>query len=615
MNRSQLSFLNVAWLQAQIVLNDNCLKLLLIGLSVMVVSSDVADNYKTVVALLTILPFVVFSPLAGWWSDRFPKYRIIQCVMVGQMLVMVLMGLGIYSRHLVFCVVGFALLSTLCAFISPAKLGIIKEYVGSEKLGFAAGLVEMLTVGGILAGGYFGGLLFEFFTGFFHNQPWEGALACVAVFSAVSGVAAVMSFLLEPTTAHDPKPYRHSLFWEHFDQLKNLWRQRQLRNSSLGIAYFYSVGGVIFLLLVDVGAALYPGQAAAAAVTGQMLAFVGAGVVVGTLLSSVMSRGRIEMGLVPVGCLGMMVAYGAAALLEHSQFLFYLILFFGGISSGIYLVPLNAHLQDRVQPGQRGTIMAGMNLLTNLAGVGAILLYNFSKKIFQISPEGYFLILMTCTGVTTLLLLLWQADSLLRLISISVARGWYRVRVHDQRQLPWDRGVLLLCNHTSYIDTIILQLACPRTVRFVISREIFLNPFLNWFYRLMRAIPVDSTRAKEGIREAVRHLQEGEVLCLFPEGTITRDGNLLPFQPGYETIARHAGCAVQPVLIHGLWGSIYSWKGGRYFFKKPEGWWRRVEVVFGRPLEAPEAGPEEMKQAFQVLRIRAEELLEQRRED
>jgi len=204
MNRS---FFNLAWLQAQIVFNDNACKMVLIGLVTLLLGTTFSQSYINIFALFTILPFVLFAPLAGWWSDVRRKSSIVKWCLFFQMGVMAIMFMAFYIKSLPLAAATFFILSTLCAFISPAKQGIIKEYVGESRLGMASGIIEMLTVVAILAGALLGGRMFDMYSG---ATPWEGAGKCLAILGFVCVMAWISSLFLEKSPIHSDRPVRDS---------------------------------------------------------------------------------------------------------------------------------------------------------------------------------------------------------------------------------------------------------------------------------------------------------------------------------------------------------------------------------------------------------------------
>lgn len=416
----------MAILQAQVVFHDNAFKLLTIGLIGIVMSAEEFTLYKVLVGILTILPFVLLAPVAGWVSDRFRKSRVIQAVMMAQLAVTAIMIAGIQSRQIMVCVAAFGMLSALCALISPAKIGIIKEYVGEKKLGFYAGWVEMLTVMAILVGAYAGGTGFDWFVRRSGMDPWRGALEGAWALGALAVIACLMSFLLASSDRHEAEPFRKQLIFSHFSQIDSLWGNVPVRVCCLGISYFYAVGGVVFLVLVDVGLLLHPDGVGTAGATGYMMALMGAGIILGSFLAGLLSRSGVETGLIPWGAALMALSYGLLYALPVEAWIFYVVLFMGGMGGGLYVVPLNAWLQNMAEPSRRGGIFAGMNLVTNLFSIAALAFYFVLIRHFKLTPEDqFFVLMMVAIGVTVIAFrLLWP--SVLRL------GRRFSLIVHDQ---------------------------------------------------------------------------------------------------------------------------------------------------------------------------------------
>ena len=178
---------------------------------------------------------------------------------------------------------------------------------------------------------------------------------------------------------------------------------------------------------------------------------------------------------------------------------------------------------------------------------------------------------------------------LFRAVAGIVVRCIYRVKLLGGENIPATGGALLLPNHITWVDAVLLQLVCRRPIRFVIYDSIYRQPLLNPFFRLVGAIPIAPGRAKEGLHEASERLRTGEVVCIFPEGELTRTGTLLRIKKGYEVIARRGGAPVVPVWLDQLWGSIFSFEGGRYFSKLPQRLPYPVTVAFGAPLSPEQA--------------------------
>lgn len=591
------SFYNLAWLQAQIVFNDNACKIMLMGLAGLVMGSDAENFYKILIALFTILPFLIFSPIAGWLADRSAKSRVVQVTLFLQIVVVGVMAVGIFSRHLGICVCAFAMLSTLWAFMSPSKMGVIKEYVGSERIGYAAGIIEMTATLAVLVGGYAGGKLFDYFTVRYAGDGWSGALWTVYLLGAFCVFTALASLCLNRTDPQDVQPFRSSLFYEHFHQLKVVWKERVYRLTSLGIAFFCAIGAVVYLLMVDAGAKMHGGGVGASTQTGIFMATMGVGIILGSVISSLFSRHRVELGLVPMGALVMTGSFICLALLEVGHVLYYVFLMTGGLGGGLFVVPLNAYLQDSAHPRERGRIISGMNVMTNMAQIVGIAIYA-GMHFMDVPLEYYFLILMAVTFGVSAYVLWLLPEALLRFVGGVLGRCVYRVKVNGVEHMPREGGVLMICNHVTYIDALVLQIACPRPIRFIMTRELYDLPILRWVFRIVRVIPISPSKAKEAIRIASSHLQAGEVVCIFPEGELTRTGSLNRLQKGFALLVKAAAVPVLPVYLDNLWGSVFSYKDGHAVIKYPSKFRYPVHVEFGALMPPEEVTADRARRAL-----------------
>ena len=192
-------------------------------------------------------------------------------------------------------------------------------------------------------------------------------------------------------------------------------------------------------------------------------------------------------------------------------------------------------------------------------------------------------------------------QDLLRVVGLFLSRLRYSVRIVGAEHLPKTGGALIVCNHVSYMDTIILSLASPRPIRFLSHESFFKTPILSSILQLFGAIPVAPNRAKEALRHASDCIRAGELVCIFPEGQLTRTGSLMELKSGFEIIARRAECPVIVAHLDGLWGSIYSFEGGRYFTKLPRGLRRRTTVSFWAPLNAEAATTSRVREILLTL--------------
>jgi acyl-[acyl-carrier-protein]-phospholipid O-acyltransferase/long-chain-fatty-acid--[acyl-carrier-protein] ligase len=599
-NRSLVALL---FAQTQVVFNDNAAKLMLVAMAPLILPPREADITVGLVAALLVLPFILFSPFCGWLADRFPKQRILRDALLLQFLGMFLLMAALWFHSLPGAVAVFFLLALQSCLFSPSKQGALKEIVGEERLGQAVGWMEMLTICAILGGSLGGGWLLDQGTKL-GGDVWRGGFLAAAALTVLCLPALAAGRAIRTEPAHVKEPFTFSLFWNHVHDLRHVWSMVVVRRSALGVAYFYGLGGLLYLVIVQSGREAYAGSTAAAVETGILLAILGAGVAVGALTAVRRCRHGIDLGLIPVGGLMMPFVLLLLGLSEPASHLFKAGLFIFGVASGFFIVPLNATLQNEAPAGSRGRILAAGNLLSNLAGIAAVGCYLACSAWLGMESRAQMLLLAAVTFGVAIYLVVLLPESLMRL-AVSLP-GWmiYRLRLHGIENLP-KGGALLVCNHVSYVDAVVLQIASPRPIRFLAYEAFFSMPLLGAALRLVKAIPISSHHAKDAIRLATDALGRGDLVCIFPEGALTRTGKLMGFRRGFELIARRAHVPVVPVHLDSLWGSVFSFSGNRYFTKLPRRIPYPVTISFGAPIPAEAAEAKGIRRAILDLGERA----------
>jgi len=270
-----------------------------------------------------------------------------------------------------------------------------------------------------------------------------------------------------------------------------------------------------------------------------------------------------------------------------------------GASGAFFVVPLTAFFQDQADDARRGDAIAGSNLLLNTGAFAAGLLFSLLAGLFHWPAPLLLLGAAVLSLLATGFVLYKLPAPLIRLTGLILVHLLYRLRVNGAHHLPESGGALIVCNHISYADAVLLQAASPRYVRFMAHANFESMPFLGWAMKEFQCIFVSPERAREAIRNASDRLSTGEVVCIFPEGGLTRTGTTQPLRSGFELIARRADVPVIPVFLHGLWGSIFSHERGRFFWKIPRRLPYPVEIRFGPPLEQPTV--ESVQTAFENL--------------
>ncbi|MFI5337098.1 MAG: MFS transporter [Opitutales bacterium] len=623
--------------QAQVTFNDNAAKLMLVALAQFpgVLGGMDVNVVRSILGAMLVAPFVAFSPLAGWCNDRFAKSRVLNLSLGMQFGVMLLLILALWQKSLWGAVACFLLLALQATVFSPAKRGILRELAGAEDLSRLVGIMEMMSVSAILAGGFGGGWMFDHWTRMHHN-PWQGALVTSVILTALSGLSWLLFQLVNGTKSQSDEPFSVSLFWRHGAQLKELWENKPLLRSTWGIVFFYGMGGYLYLLLIQLGAEAHEGgNVGSATDTGFMLLLVGVGTILGNLSAGLLSRRRIDLGLAPVGGTFLVIALFTLGVIGEATMAFRVWLVIAGFASGFFLVPLYAYIQETAGAHRRGRILAAVGLMDSTGGLAANGLFALlasgviytlrdtlagfllphlgawtarltSGLFYVLSVGGTFpwqprTQLFAMTGLTIVMLVysLWQLPhQTLCTVMRLIGPLFYRVRARGGQHLPATGGGLVVCNHLSYVDAVVLQIASPRPLRFVAFAGFARSPTVRFLFRALGVIPVTPDKSTKGIRTAVDAIKNGELVCVFPEGAISRTGQLMLLQRGFEVIARQSHAPVFPAVIDGLWGSVLSFAGNKYLWKSPRLMPTHVFVLFGAPIPPAQADMAAVRRAL-----------------
>ncbi len=562
-----------------------------------------------VIGALFILPFVLFSATSGQLADKHDKARLIRFAKSFEIVVMLIAAWGFWAQNipvLLGCIFLMGLQSTL---FGPVKFAYLPQHLNERELTGGNGMVEMGTFVAILLGNVAGGLLIAL--------PETGAritaLACVAL--ALLGRVLAQAVPLSPAT--DPQL---KINWNPFTET---WRNLKLAHgntvvfrSLLGISWMWFFGAVFLSQFPSFAKDVLHGGEQVASL---LLVVFSVGIGIGSLLCEMLSKRHVEIGLVPLGAIGMSVfafdlyfasnSLPPADALSVAQFmaqpahwrvladLFGLSLF-----AGLYSVPMYALIQLRSPATHRARIIAANNILNALfmvvssIGVGALLAAGFS--IPQV-----FLVIALLNAVVAGYIFLLVPEYLLRFVAFILTRVVYRFKVRGDEHIPVQGAAILVCNHVSFVDAILLMAASPRPIRFIMDHRIFATPVLGWMFRLAKAIPIapqreDPAAYERAFAEARKVLDEGDLLCIFPEGGITRDGNLGEFKGGVMKILQTHPVPVVPLALQNLWGSYFSRieKGTAMARPFRRGLFSRVGLVAGEAVPAAAASPQGLRE-------------------
>ncbi len=553
-----------------------------------------------------LLPFIMFFTPAGFLADRFSKHTIMRWT-AGLAIPLTVL---IYGSYLLgWFETAFALtliLAAQSAFYSPAKYGYIKEMAGKDNLGMANGVVQAVTIVAILLGGVLFSLLFELLIG--DATTKEDILQAIAPSGLLLIAGAVAQTLIalripgykpgDPSLRLDPGSYARGEYLK--DNLKNIHDNKTIWFCVLGLSLFWAVNQVLFAAF---GAHLKDFAGVTSTVVAQgLLAIGGIGIIVGSITAGRLSKTYIETGIIPLAALGMTACLAAMPGMSNTMALGFLLAVYG-FFGGLYVVPLNALIQFNAQDSDLGTILAGNNFLQNVFML-SFLCATVAASLTGLSSVPIILTLAAIMALGSMHTLRKLPQSFMRFLLRIVFAQHYRLVVSGLNHIPSQGGVLLLGNHTSWIDWAVLHLAVPRPVRFVMSRHYYNRWYLRWFLDLYRVIPISSAASSSALRKITENLQAGECVALFPEGAISRNGQLGAFRRGYSIPATQSGCPIVPFYLRGLWGSRWS-AVSRHFRRNTDGVLTRdINLCFG-PALPPSAAPQEVKDAVHRLSILA----------
>ena len=567
-----------------------------------------------VIGALFILPFLLFSATAGQLADKFPKEVLIRVLKDLEIVVMLLAGWGFLQQNvpvLLACIFFMGLQSTL---FGPVKFAYLPQHLSERELTGGNGMVEMGTFVAILLGNVAGGLLIAIPL----MGPSYVAAACLVL--AVLGRACAQRVPVSPAT--DPG------LQINWNPLSETWRNLQLAHgntvvfrSLLGISWMWFFGAVFLSNFPAFAHDVLRGDEQVASL---LLVVFSIGIGGGALLCEVLSRRHVEIGLVPLGAIGMTVfsvdlyvasrglgggdVLGVGAFLAqpaHWRVLADLALL--SLFAGIYSVPMYALIQMRSQPTHRARIIAANNILNALFMIASSLLAGALLGA-GLSISELFLVIGLANAVVAGYIFLLVPEYLLRFVAWLASRLVYRFRVRGDEHIPTEGAAVLACNHVSFVDAVLLMAASPRPIRFLMDHRIFKVPVLGWLFKLAKAIPIapqkeDPVAYEAAFRAAAQVLREGDLLGIFPEGGITRDGTLQPFKGGIAKILAQAQAdgltvGVVPMALTNLWGSFFSrieLNGGQpTAMVKPfrRGLFNRVGLNVGATLPAEAVTPE-----------------------
>ena len=559
-----------------------------------------------------ILPFFLFSATAGQLADKYDKAALARLSKLLEVVIVLIAGVGFFVQSLNVLFLSLFLMGLQSTLFGPVKYAILPQHLKSEELVGGNALIEAGTFVAILLGTLLGGLLAASAAA----TIWITAVGLVV---AVGGYVASRSIPVAvppaPTLAINPNPLTET--WRNIGFARE---NQAVFLSIMGISWFWLFGALFLAQFPAYTKDVLGGSETAVTL---LLATFTLGIGVGSLLCEKLSAKRVELGLVPLGSIGLTVfaldlafaspatpaaglgALGLMQLASTWRVLADLLLI--GVFGGLFIVPLYALVQQRSNPEHCARVIAANNILNALFMVVGSLAAA-AMLAAGLSIPMLFAVAAVCNAAVALFIYGLVPEFLLRFIIWMLIHTVYRLRAQELDQVPDDGPAVIVCNHVSFVDALVIMAACRRPIRFVMDHNIFRWPLLNFVFRTSKAIPIASARENpvmmdRAFDEVGKALDAGDLVGIFPEGKITADGNINPFRPGIARILQRNPVPVVPMALRGLWGSFFSRKDGPAMTRPfRRGMFSRIELVAGAAVPAAEALPERLQLDVSALR-------------
>jgi len=599
-------------------LNDNLFKNALLVLVTFHTAASAQHSAVLVnlAAGVFIAPFFLLSPLAGQLADKIERARLIRAIKLAEIGVMALGAAALLLGNLVLMLIALAAMGAQSAFFGPVKYAILPQHLHRDELVPGNALVELGTFLAILLGTTLGGLAMS-----------DARSGPVIVAGAVLGVALLgwwssRGIPLAPAPSPD-LVLEHEPIGAAADTFRHARQSTAVWLSVMGISWFWFFGALIL--------AQVPGYTRGVLLAGPQVATMllvafSLGIGVGALLCARLSGRLVELGLVPLGALGMTVfaldlafafpplpAAPGATLADAAAFIslpgaWRVLLDVAALaaSAGVYVVPLYAYVQQVSEEHSRARVIAANNMMNALFMVAAALT-GAGLLAAGLDITHLFITLAVMNVAVAAFIFARVPEFLIRLLVWALVHSVYRVEREALDNIPTQGAALLVCNHVSFVDALLIAAVSPRPVRFVMDHRIYATPLLNAVFRASRAIPIapaheDAAMLERAYDEIARALEHGELVCIFPEGRLTQDGELNPFKPGVERIVRRTPVSVVPLALRGLWGSFFSRHAGHAMRGLPRRLWSRLAVVSGAPVPAAQVSAAGLQRTVAALR-------------
>jgi 1-acyl-sn-glycerol-3-phosphate acyltransferase len=596
--------------------NDNVYKnalVIFVAFQAATLSALSSNDLVNIAAAVFIAPFMVFSATAGQLADKYEKSRLIRFIKLFEIAIMVVGAIGFYRRDLVLLFLALGLMGVHSTIFGPVKYAILPQTLRSDELVGGNGLIEMGTFVAILLGEIVGGLVIAIKP----DGPLYAGGTAIAI--AIAGYVVCRGIPKAAAVAPELR-INWNPFTETWRNLRFAHGNRVVWLSMLGISWFWFYGATYLTQFANFTHDVLGGDEHVATM---MLAIFSVGIGVGSLLCERLSGHKVEVGLVPFGSIGLSVfavdlyfasrglapnslsgVEGFLRVGAHWRIVADLILL--GMFGGFYIVPLYALIQERSDPAFRSRIIAANNILNALFMVASAGIALGLLKAGCTIPQ-LFLATGLMNAVVAIYIFSLVPEFLMRFLAWLLVHTIYRVHKEGLERIPETGGCVIVCNHVSFVDAIVIAACVRRPIRFVMDHRIFRIPVLNFIFRTMRAIPIapakeDAAMKERAFDEAAKALKAGEIVGIFPEGRLTETGDLNVFRPGLQRILEQSPAPVVPMALRGLWGSFFSRSHQGKAMRRWRGMFSRIALVAGTPFSPELATPEALQKSVLGLR-------------
>jgi acyl-[acyl-carrier-protein]-phospholipid O-acyltransferase/long-chain-fatty-acid--[acyl-carrier-protein] ligase len=561
------------WTQFLAAFNDNVYKMIVsVGAVELAANQMLGARYLALSGAVFVLPFLLFAGYAGQIADRFSKTRVLQITKAFEIVIMGVGMLALAARSVEVLLVVLFLLAMQANFFSPAKYGILPEMLDEAQLTRANGLLELSTFAAIVFGTSVGSFLFARWK----DEP----LTLGAMLLAIAVVGSLTSIFIRKVPASgSSEPFCWNPFKEVWSGAKRLHANRAMWLTVAGISYFWFLGALFQMTIILVGSET---MHLSDMHTGLLVTALAVGIGLGSMAAGWFSGDRIEIGLVPCGA----AMLGVCSILvgcAHSVTAIGAWLVGVGFSGGLFIVPLNAYLQERAGANEKGRLLATNNFLNMIGVIGASGVLYLLHDMMHWGPAMILVGLGVVTLISTAYIAWLLPAALVRFVVWSFTQVLFRINVVGRENLPKTGGALLVSNHVSYADAILIGCTTDRTIRFLMWQQLYENKWLRPFCHLFETIPLPTNAPKEtlrALRSARRQVELGNLVGIFPEGGLTRTSHVMPFERGVEVVLRGLeSTPVIPIYLDGLWGHALSTKRSRLRLR------HRVTIFIGEPIK------------------------------